>query len=106
MLVEQLTDLGEAGFDLNLVGFDSAALDLLFAATSEESDGNDWTGMPAFSQADKRPFRSLIVNFQNQDAIDVFAALIEQRITDKTRYCWYPEQETDPSEKRYEGALQ
>jgi hypothetical protein len=30
------------------------------------------------------------VHFKDQAAVDAFAALIEQTITEKTRFLWYP----------------
>ncbi len=51
----------------------------------------EWKGMPEFTQDDKGPFRTVIIHFFDQVGIDEFATLIKQKITDKTRMCWYPE---------------
>ena len=49
--------------------------------------------MPEFVQDDLTPHRSLKVHFQDQKGVEDFAKLIEQKITDKTKWVWYPEME-------------
>lgn len=62
----------------------------------------EWKGMPEFVQEDKGPFRSLIIHFFDQKGVDEFAALIKQKITDKTRMTWYPEMVIEKAaDKRY-----
>lgn len=60
-------------------------------------DGDDidelWQGMPEFEQEDMGPARTIHVHFASLDDVAVFANLITQKITDKTKYVWYPEQE-------------
>ena len=51
----------------------------------------EWTGMPEFNNEDLTPKRQLIISFRNEDDIKVFANLIKQNITDKTKSLWYPE---------------
>ncbi len=52
-----------------------------------------WQGMPEFEQGDLGPVKTLQVHFVAQSDIVAFANLIEQRITDKTKYIWYPKME-------------
>lgn len=52
-----------------------------------------WQGMPAFEHKDLTAFQSIHVHFANQEDVDDFAALVDQNITDKTRFIWYPKQE-------------
>lgn len=61
------------------------------AGTASPPD-RDWSGMPEFHQPDARPFRSIIMHFNDQGAVDAFAALIGQNITDKTKYLFHPKQ--------------
>lgn len=52
-----------------------------------------WAGMPEFSHEDKTAYQSIHIHFPNAEAVERFAALIGQPITDKTRALWYPKQE-------------
>lgn len=52
-----------------------------------------WQGMPEFEHDDLTAFRSIHVHFANQEDVDDFATLVEQPITDKTRFIWHPKQE-------------
>lgn len=49
-----------------------------------------WAGMPECDQPAAEPFRTLRVHFNEQAAVDAFAKLIGQNVTDKTKYVWYP----------------
>ena len=55
----------------------------------------EWEGMPEFEQKDKTAFRSLAVHFKDQQAVDAFAAATGQKITENTRYVWFPEIEIE-----------
>jgi ParB-like chromosome segregation protein Spo0J len=50
----------------------------------------DWSGMPDFSETTDKPFRTIVVHFADQAAVDAFARATNQSITDKTKYLWYP----------------
>jgi len=52
-----------------------------------------WQGMPEFEQEEAGAFKSIRLHFQNQNDIDDFAELIDQPITEKTKYVWYPKKE-------------
>jgi hypothetical protein len=65
----------------------------------------EWVGMPEFSQEDKTAFRSLHVHFKDQAAVDAFAGLVGQQITEHTRFLWYPSIEIETyADKRYINA--
>jgi hypothetical protein len=51
---------------------------------------DEWSGMPEFVQGDKLAKRTILVHFYNEDDVQEFASLIEQNITDKTKYVYYP----------------
>lgn len=60
------------------------------------NDANEeWVGMPEFEGDDITSFKRLVVHFANQDDVDKFAKLVEQKVTETTRFIWYPEQEID-----------
>jgi len=52
-----------------------------------------WEGMPAFEQEEQSPFQTVLVHFRNENDVADFAALIEQTVTQQTKYIWYPKQE-------------
>jgi len=76
---------------------DAALSDLLAKMAEDEGivppqDVDDlWQGMPEFEN-EPRAFRSIAVHFKTSEDAISFAALIEQPITDKTRYLWFPPQ--------------
>ena len=62
-------------------------------------------GMPEFQQGDKTAFRSIVVHFKDQKAVDDFANRIGQPISDKTRFIWLPEIEIERCmDKQYAAA--
>lgn len=65
-------------------------------------DGEDWKGMPEFTQEDKTGVRSVIVHFKTLDDKTAFMKTIGQTLTDKTRSIWFPEAEIERlMDKRY-----
>lgn len=56
-----------------------------------------WASMPSYEHIDIEPKRDLIVHFRNDDDLQKFAKLVGQKITDKTKYLWYPKQKTIPT---------
>ena len=75
------------------------------------NEGFDWqshwtgAGMPEFEQHDDKPFKSIVVHFANQENLERFATLSNQKITLKTRYIWFPEMVKNCyADKRYVAA--
>jgi hypothetical protein len=56
---------------------------------------DEWKGMPEFVQNDAGAFRSIIVHFKDQKAVDSFSKTVRQRIGPKTKYIWFPPAEKD-----------
>jgi hypothetical protein len=83
----------------------SGLLDFYDNLTEEEKeqlcldDGHNWkehwTGMPEFTQKDKKTHKTIFVHFRNKEDYKAFAKLIEQNLTDKTKSIWYPKLEID-----------
>jgi hypothetical protein len=67
-----------------------------------EEDNDDWREhwkqMPEFSNEEKPPFKTLLMNFDNEDAYNDFLSLIKQKLTLKTKSTWHPKKQ---SEKNY-----
>lgn len=56
-----------------------------------------WQGMPQFANEDLigDAYKTLTVRFETQDDYRVFASLIEQPLTPKTKAIWYPAKDFD-----------
>lgn len=69
-----------------------------------ELDANlEWTDMPEFNQENLKPKRQVIVSFKNDNDMNSFAKLLNQKITDKTKSLWYPEvKDVKQFDKTYE----
>ncbi len=89
----------DAGLDLG----DMWAPVELAVWTGEEVDPTSlWQGMPEFEQEDLTAFQTIKVHFATEEDRSIFAQLVEQVITDKTRSIWYPKAEVRTfMDKRY-----
>jgi hypothetical protein len=54
-----------------------------------------WKGMPEFEQEDAMGYKTLLVHFEDEQDYHAFARLIDQNLTEKTRFIWYPEQQRE-----------
>lgn len=85
--------------DLEELGFSKADLGIFDTANDAAAE---WQGMPEFANEDKTAYRTIPVHFNTDDDVAKFAALIGQKITDKTRFVWYPAVERSKlDDKRY-----
>ena len=50
----------------------------------------EWTGMPEFNNDDLTPKRQLIISFKTEEDVQLFAKLINQKLTTKTKSLWFP----------------
>ena len=92
------------GFKINkLIEWGMPRSTLGFLGTAE--DPNDhWKGMPQFQNEDKTAFRQIIISFANQEAVNAFAQLIGQKLTQDTKSVWYPKAEIETyMDKHYDG---
>jgi len=49
-----------------------------------------WKGMPEFVQEKQEPHAKIIVRFENEEALQDFAEIIGQKLTNKTKSIWHP----------------
>jgi hypothetical protein len=49
-----------------------------------------WKGMPDYEQKNNPPYKQIYLNFRNKEDYDVFAKLINQNLSEKTKSIWYP----------------
>lgn len=92
LLRMQINELRNAGFDLPMLGFDQGELNAfgLEMLKGENNVLDEWQGMPEFLQDDKTAFRSIVVHFVDEKALEKFQKLLRINIPEKQRYIWYP----------------
>ena len=86
--------LKELSVDLDLQPYFTEAelADLTGTALPDPDDAeNEWDGMPEADNEDVAK-RHLTIHFLTEQDVQDFANLIQQSITDKTKYIWYPQQ--------------
>jgi hypothetical protein len=54
---------------------------------------SEWQDMPEFVQEDHMPWRTIKVHFKNEQDFEKFQKAINQKITAKRLYTWFPEVE-------------
>jgi hypothetical protein len=88
--------LKTAGYDMPLLGFDSAFVQWSTEGALVLDPTGEWGGMPHFNNPDAKAFRSIVVHFKDQESVDLFAAAVGHNITEKTKFLWYPDIEIKP----------
>lgn len=59
-------------------------------AKRNEDWKEEWKDMPEFHQEDLTSNRKIIVHFRNDEDVEKFAELMDQKITPKQKSLWYP----------------
>jgi hypothetical protein len=94
VLIAELNHLKEIDFNIDLAGFNDKELFNLFTLNLGEPTNNnayeEWQGMPEYENKDISAFKTILVHMNDQKAVDDFASLIDQKITEKTKMVWYP----------------
>jgi hypothetical protein len=104
LLPLELADLREL-FDVSLTGFSVDEIDGLFAPENDPTA--EWQGMPEFEQNSRMAFKTIALHFPDAEAIEKFAKLIDQPMTAKTRFIWFPQQPiANVTDKRYASEQQ
>ena len=96
LLHREFGDLLDVNFDLLLLGFEHNELEAIITF-----DGNtdlytageafeEWKEMPAFEHDDNKPYRTLYVHFYTEEEVQKFSKLINQPITEKTKFLYIP----------------
>lgn len=104
LLKLELEGLTADGVDLFLTGFNDAELAAVFTDQDVEFNAEDeWQGMPEFEVGLAKAYRTLVVHFKDQKAVDDFLGRNNKEITENTRAIWFPEIEIDKvADKVYE----
>lgn len=61
--------------------------------SADTMEQQHWQNMPEFNQADKTATRQIIVSFDNEDSVRLFAERLGITVTAKTKSIWYPARE-------------
>jgi hypothetical protein len=105
-----IAGLKDASFDsLGVLGFNSGEMEDLertfkgeIVTVGDVDPYQEWQGMPEYTNENKQGFRDIVIHFKDAEAVEAFAQLVEQNITDATKYLWYPEIEIESAiDKRY-----
>lgn len=98
LLRVELSELAAVDYNVDLIGFSTDDLAAFFIArpgTTVGDAGDEWGGMPEFDQPDRTAFHSVIVHFKDQAAVDDFARLVGQAMSERTRFLWFPPAEIE-----------
>lgn len=63
------------------------------ADEGENDPDAEWKGMPEFNGEDQMGAKQLIIHFKTMDDYFLFGVMINQKLSEKTKSIWYPEQE-------------
>ena len=99
-LEEQLKELSNTELDLNIMGFSEQELNSFLFELDENDPDAEWVDMPEFTNEDISSSRRIIVHFENDFDVQKFANLVKQKITDKTKFIWYPYKEDNDFESK------
>lgn len=72
-----------------------------YSATGADPE-KEWEGMPEFSQEAQDAYKTLSIHFEKKEHVEEFEALLNQKITEKTKFIWFPEKKRrDLSDQGY-----
>lgn len=94
LLSSEIEELQDLNFDISLIGFSDLEINGLLN-TEPDNPSDHWVGMPDFKQEDQNGFHRMVVHFETAQDLQDFAGLVGQKLTDKTKYMWFPEHHRD-----------
>lgn len=98
---EQLAADLQNGDDLITFFYENELADILNTSNEPNTVAEHWRQMPEFVQPNAMAWRRLVVNFRNQADWEAFSRLIQQTLTNQTRYIWHPVQKPEKSTAAY-----
>jgi len=94
LLHNEFQDLIKDNFELSKLGFNNNELDSILNWDNTNSKWLDadeeWQDMPEFNHDNLAPYKRLIINFGNKEAVEKFFKLIGQDYTDATKFIDIP----------------
>jgi len=97
-MIKDNNSFGEWDWDILANEWDKEELSdwgLDFKFLGDNNIDEEWKGMPEFEQENLNPKKQIIVSFANDKDRVEFSKLINQKITEKTKSIWFPQQEID-----------
>ncbi len=97
-IIKDNVGFGEWDWDQLANNWDSQQISdwgLDFKFLGDNNVAEEWIGMPEFEQDNLNPKKQIIVSFATEADRESFSKLIGQKLTEKTKSIWYPEQEKD-----------
>jgi len=90
-LAVELDELRDIDFDISLLGFERFELNNLIGTPNAGFDARqEWQGMPEF-ESEPKGAAQMIVHFKTLEDRAEFVRLIGAKVTDKTRWIWWPD---------------
>lgn len=84
-----LVELQEAEANLALSGFDKREIEVLLSSLENFNPVEAWKAMPEYKSQDLSG-RTITMHFKTEKDVQDFAKLIDQKITERTHYLWFP----------------
>jgi len=98
-LKKEILDLKELNYDLDFTGFDENEINFFNPDTDGPANNAylEWrkNGTIAYGNEDNTGYKTILLHFKAEEDVREFSKLINQTITDRTKYLWYPKQEED-----------
>jgi hypothetical protein len=88
MLTLELNELQTLGFDTDLTGFTQVEAEQLTAPANDPI--REYVGMPEYEQNSAEAFRTIMLHFKDAEAVKQFCHLVQQDMSDKTKFLWFP----------------
>ena len=87
-----MAEFSADGLDLKPFFTDAELADTLGEKEPTPQDADaEWAGMPEYTNEDTSGVRHIMVHFMSLKDVEDFAKLVQQTITDKTKYIYFPE---------------
>ena len=87
-----MSEFSADGLDLKPFFTDAELADTLGEKEPTPQDADaEWAGMPEYTNEDTSGVRHIMVHFMSLKDVEDFAKLVQQNITDKTKYIYFPE---------------
>jgi len=89
--ISQLPDL-----DIKLTGLEDWELKLYNPGDKSDINVDEmWQNMPEYGVGREKPYQTVFVHFRSEEDVKNFAELVNQKITEYTKYIWIPYREKE-----------
>ena len=99
LLKSEVMELKEMKMDLDLIGFTPEEINFFNPTTNGPANNSyqEWrkSGGLEYENNDENGIQTILLHFKTEEDIKNFAKLINQTITPKTKYLWFPKQPED-----------